>query len=160
MDKVTAERITRMQKSLSTLRKVAGWSAEEFAKELDVTRQTVVNLESGKTEMTKVQYMAIRLLFAAEIQEKSNETLNKAMQILVDRSDITEAERALLRKDVDKAVSSVSRRLGSEAASKAAIGALNASALFCMPGAAVPAVILGAAAAVASLLEMFKGTKE
>ena len=57
MDKVTAERITRMQKSLSTLRKVAGWSAEEFAKELDVTRQTVVNLESGKTEMTKVEFV-------------------------------------------------------------------------------------------------------
>ena len=75
MDKHTQEKISRFQDSLATLRKVAGWSAEELGGRLDVTRQTIVNLETGQTKMTKIQYMAIRLAFEDEAQENDNETL-------------------------------------------------------------------------------------
>ena len=120
------EKISRLQFSLSTLRKVAGWSAEELARLLNVTRQTIVNLETGQTKMTQIQYIAIRSILEAEAQSKNNETLAKLIIMMVDQDDISDEKREELKKTVDGAVINVGRRVGSAAASQAAISAIMA----------------------------------
>ena len=117
-------KIIRLQGSLSTLRKVAGWSAEDLGNLLGVTRQTIVNLESGQTTMTQIQYIAIRAILEAEAHSNSNETLKKLISIMIDEDDVSEEERSKLKETVDTAVSSVGKRSGSAVASKAAIAAL------------------------------------
>ena len=124
MDKHTREKIARLQDSLSALRKVAGWSAEELGEILDVTRQTIVNLETEQTKMTKVQYMALRLAFEAEIQASKNETLSKLITILVDSDDLDETNRNRLKEKIDTAANSVGRRAGAATAGKAAVSAV------------------------------------
>ena len=154
MDPVTSKKIQRLQESLSALRKVAGWSAEDLGRQLDVTRQTIVNLETGQTKMTKVQYMALRLAFATEIQARGNDTLLKLMTALVDCDGVSEDERVRLRRTVDDAVSKVGRRVGSDAASKAAVEAvkpgLRTTLSVWLTG------VCTAAAAVSMLYDLFK----
>ena len=157
MDKATHERTLRLQESLSSLRKVAGWSAEELGEQLDVTRQTIVNLENGQTKMTKVQYMAIRLAFATEIQSNNNRTLLELLDILVDRDDVPAAERTAVRKTIDDAVNRVGRRVGSDAASKAAIDAIKKSHTFSTLIAGGIAGGFVAATAVSMLYDILKG---
>lgn len=124
MDRRTQEKITRLQDSLSALRKVAGWSAEELGEILDVTRQTIVNLETGQTKMTKVQYMALRLAFEVEAQASENDTLSKLITILVDSDNLDEVHRDTLKKAISTAANSVGRRAGAAAAGMAAISAV------------------------------------
>ena len=139
-------KIIRLQKSLSTLRKVAGWSAEDLGNLLGVTRQTIVNLESGQTTMTQIQYIAIRAILEAEAHTNSNETLEKMIAVMIDRDDVSEEERIKLKETVETAVSSVGKRSGSAVASQAAIAAL-------IPLLAVPILgfTSGAFAAIAAL---------
>lgn len=137
MSEVTEEKINRLQKSLSTLRKVAGWSAESLGERLGVTRQTIVNLETGQTKMTKVQYFAIRYIFDEECDkplkkekidhdEENIVNLEKMMKRLVDdEGNITEKERIALREAVYDATAKVGRRAGSAAMSKAAKSAIS-----------------------------------
>ena len=65
------DEIKRLQNILPTLRACANWSVQEFAEMLGVTRQTINNLEKvdGGTEMSKIQYLAIRSLFSYEIEK-------------------------------------------------------------------------------------------
>lgn len=156
MDKITSEKIFRLQKSLSSLRKIAGWSAEELGEQLDVTRQTIVNLENGQTKMSKIQYMAIRLAFATEIQSTNNNTLLELLDILVDRNDVSEAERMAVQKTIDDAANTVGRRAGSDAASKVAIKAVKESHKF---SALIAGGLAGgvAATAVSMLFDILKG---
>lgn len=72
-----------MQRYLPSLRKIAGWTAEELGKRLGVTKQTISNLENKKVNMTKMQYIALRVIFENEIRNVSNNvTLKRAMCIL------------------------------------------------------------------------------
>lgn len=118
MEDAEIMQIARFQKYLSSLRKVAGWSAEGFAERLGVTRQTIINLESRTTQMTKIQYLAIRVVIITEVDRSKNETLGRLLS-LVDRSEMEEADDNRLIQSIDEAASSVSRRAGSKAASKA-----------------------------------------
>ena len=45
--------IDKFQENLGPIRKVAGWTTQQLADELGVARQTVSNLETGKSPMTK-----------------------------------------------------------------------------------------------------------
>ena len=58
--------IDKFQENLGPIRKVAGWTTQQLADELGVARQTVSNLETGKSPMTKLQYLALRTVFSAE----------------------------------------------------------------------------------------------
>lgn len=120
------KRIDRFQENLSTLRKVAGWSAEDLGDKLDLTRQTIMNLESKRIEMTKVQYIAFRSVFEIESLSRPNETLGKLITILVDNDDVSSEEKEDLKNAVNAAASSVGPRAGSAAASKKAIAELAA----------------------------------
>ena len=43
------EEIIRMQNNLLLIRRTVGWTAEEFGEKIGVTRQTINNIESGKS---------------------------------------------------------------------------------------------------------------
>ena len=76
--------IGKFQENLSIIRKVAGWTTQELADELGVARQTVSNLETGKTPMSKLQYLALRTVFNAQIAKDKNRDLARVIKTLVD----------------------------------------------------------------------------
>ena len=81
--------VTLMQKNLSILRKINGWTTEELGTKIGVTKQTISNLENYKVVMTKSQYIALRSVFEYEIRCVSeNQTLQRIMLLLF-YSDIT-----------------------------------------------------------------------
>ncbi len=71
---ITNEEMQRLGEVLSLCRQCRGWSTEEFASQIGVTRQTVNNLESGRGKLSKTQYMAIRCLFDDEMELHPEET--------------------------------------------------------------------------------------
>lgn len=76
--------ISQFQENLGALRKVAGWTTQQLTNELGVARQTISNLETGRSPMTKLQYLALRTVFSAEIAECGNRELAKIIKTLVD----------------------------------------------------------------------------
>ncbi len=100
MPSTDEELINRLQTHLSTIRKAAGWSGERLANELGITKQTVSSLETGKTRMTKMHYLAIRAVFNNEIAVSGNEDLAKIIQLVVDQPVARELER--LQKDLEE----------------------------------------------------------
>lgn len=76
--------IRRMQENLAVIRKVGGWTTAQFGEEIGVTRQTVSNLEKGRTPLTKTQYLAIRAVLIHEIGSKGNDGLAQVVRALVD----------------------------------------------------------------------------
>lgn len=88
--------IEKLQTNLSSLRKIAGWTAEDLGNELDVTKQTISNLETGKTKMSRVQYIAIRAVL--DMEAKKNENLSKAMNLVLNDDDSTAKEQGKKRR--------------------------------------------------------------
>ena len=80
-DKTTIE---RFRKNLPIFRKTVGWSGEHLAKLLDVSRMTIINIESKDGKMSVVQYLAIRALLNEEIVKNSDILLEKLLALLVD----------------------------------------------------------------------------
>lgn len=81
--------IERMQTNLLLIRLAVGWSAEEFGDRIGVTRQTINNLESGRSKLSKTQYIAMRSVLDAEIASAPQETemLKLLLDALVDNPE-------------------------------------------------------------------------
>ncbi len=81
--------IERMQKNLLLIRRTVGWTAEEFGDRIGVTRQTINNIESGRNNLTKTQYIAMRSVLDAEITSHKEETemLKLFLDVFVDNPD-------------------------------------------------------------------------
>lgn len=77
-------KIRLLQENLSAIRKVARWTTERLGAEIGVTRQTISNLERGKTPMTKTQYLALRWVFFCEAAENDKPELATIIKALVD----------------------------------------------------------------------------
>ena len=77
------------QKNFTLIRKVIGWSEEELGEHLGVTRQTINNIEKGRSNLTKTQYIAIRAILNEMIQEsrEENEMLIYVLEVLVDNPE-------------------------------------------------------------------------
>ena len=65
---IPKKKIARMQQNLSTIRKIAGWTTEELAYKMDVTKQTICNLESGRTPMSFAQYFCFGQYWIAKLK--------------------------------------------------------------------------------------------
>ncbi len=79
------EQIKRLQQNLSSIRKIAGWTAEVLGEKIGVTKQTISNIENNKSTMNFSLYIAIRSVLDAEItNNKENELLPKVVAILLD----------------------------------------------------------------------------
>ncbi|ERL09711.1 helix-turn-helix transcriptional regulator [Olsenella profusa] len=84
METVDQKKIKQMQDNLGAIRRVAGWTAEQFGDSIGVTRQTISNLERGKTALSKTQYLAIRTVLNQEIIDSENLGLATVLKALVD----------------------------------------------------------------------------
>ena len=80
--------IVCLQKNLSAIRKIAGWTAEQLGEKIGVTKQTISNLENVKTPMTLTQYIAIRSVIDYEIQtNEENIVLAPVVEVLLNRDE-------------------------------------------------------------------------
>lgn len=80
--------IKRLQDNLSSIRKIAGWTAEDLGEKIGVTKQTISNLENKKSPMNLTQYIAIRSVLDYEIENnKENTVLPQVITILLDKAD-------------------------------------------------------------------------
>lgn len=73
-------KMMRMQNNFGALRKIAGWTTEQLANKLDVSKQTVCNLENKEnhTKMKYSQYALLKMIFDEEIKNNpQNELLKK-----------------------------------------------------------------------------------
>ncbi len=67
--------IKAMQTYLSLIRKAAGLTSEELGSRIGVTRQTVNNIESGRSIMTKTQYCAVCHVLSEEFYNSDDDGL-------------------------------------------------------------------------------------
>ena len=68
------EQMKRLEKHLLLIRRSLGWSAAQFGEKIGVSRQTVNNIESGRTHLSKTEYLLIRRVLDDEMQTSSEET--------------------------------------------------------------------------------------
>lgn len=90
-DKIMEE-ILRFQQYMLLIRKAVGWTAEEFGKQVGVTRQTINNLEKNNREkfkLTKTQYIAMRSVLDVEItiHPETTETLQLILNVAIDHPE-------------------------------------------------------------------------
>jgi len=104
------QQINRLQENLSSIRKIAGWTTEQFGEKIGVTKQTISNLENKKTPMTLTQYIAIRAVLDYEIQQDpANTVLPQVISILVDREDdFSEKEYSQVKEAISEVSASAS----------------------------------------------------
>lgn len=94
MKDLTKKEIKKLQTNLSLIRKLAGWSTAELGDRIGVTKQTIGNLENGKSEMTKTQYIAIRAVIDYEIgNNEDTEALSKVVSVLLDSENLSDEDQ-------------------------------------------------------------------
>ena len=78
--------IERLQEHLLLVRRTVGWTAEEFGERIGVTRQTINNLEAGRNKLNKTQYIAMRSVLDAEMNQYPEETemLKLILDVFID----------------------------------------------------------------------------
>lgn len=110
--KVENQEIRILQKNLKTIRTILNWTLEEFANKIGVTKQTISNLENLKTEMTKIQYIAIRTILDYEVETGPRDNgLAEVLTLLFDdekklKGSLSEDKRSDAAKIVATATSS------------------------------------------------------
>ena len=93
-----ALQIRRLQQNLSSIRKIAGWTAEILGDKIGVTKQSISNLENEKSPMNFTQYIAIRTALDCEIESnKENEVLPKVVAILLDSDDLDDEDYSKIK---------------------------------------------------------------
>jgi len=65
------EMVVFLQNNLKALRALAKWNQQELATKLGVSRQTVINIESGQTSLTTTTFLAIMFLLIREQNKNS-----------------------------------------------------------------------------------------
>ena len=114
--------IKKLQHNLSSLRKLAGWTAEDLGRKVGVTKQTVSNLENCRTSMSKIQYIAIRTIL--DYEARSNQNLARALHLVLDDRDAT-IEEHKATEDKVKAVAAATAAGVSSTAIAALLGAAS-----------------------------------
>jgi transcriptional regulator with XRE-family HTH domain len=148
--------ITCLQKNLSAIRKIAGWTAEQLGEQIGVTKQTISNLENGKTPMTLTQYIAIRSVIDFEIQtNKENTVLPQVVEVLLNRyEEYNDEDREKISESVKTIAATASGGIGG-----ASLAAVSAGLLGSILGASF-LTIGGIAAGSAWLSKILKEKKK
>lgn len=90
--------INRLQENLPAIRKIAGWRAVDLGALLGVTKQSISNLETQKSKITLMQYVAIRHMIDYQIQKQpDNKALAQIVPLLLDDASQTDEEYAKVR---------------------------------------------------------------
>ena len=105
------DEIARMQENLLLIRRTVGWTAEAFGERIGVTRQTINNIESGRSRLTKTQYIAMRSVLDAEMlqsPDEETEMLRLLLDALVDHpGNYSSEERARIREKANMLAPSI-----------------------------------------------------
>lgn len=85
--------IKLMKKHLKSLRKIAGWTAEELGEKIGLSTQTINGLENkDETNLSMTQYIVLRVIFAAEAADmdyyKNNESLKIILAVIFDNPEL------------------------------------------------------------------------
>jgi DNA-binding XRE family transcriptional regulator len=91
---------------------------DDLARLLNVTRQTIYNIEHIPGRMSTVCYLAIRMLIVQECQMYNEDLLPYAVSVLVDRHGITEPERQKIRDIVVENCQRLGTKRGTEEVAK------------------------------------------
>ena len=91
--------------NLPILRAFAGWSSEDMAQLLGITRQTFIKIENHPDYMSTLQFLAIKAVLYGEIEYGPNPVLGMAVMVLKGDND---TQRAEFIKDVN----AIKKRLG------------------------------------------------
>lgn len=73
--------LTIMQDNLKNIRETLGWTSEDLANLIGVTKQTISNLENNRSKLSKLHFIAIRTVIDYEIEcleEKDSDKAKKA----------------------------------------------------------------------------------
>ena len=106
--KTENQEIRILQNNLKTIRTILNWTLEELADKIGVTKQTISNLENIKTEMTKMQYIAIRTILDYEVAtvEKDNGLAEVLTLLFDDEKQLEEPISENKRSDAAKVIAS------------------------------------------------------
>lgn len=144
MKPVVEEEIAKLQDNLPLIRNAGGWSAEEFGDMIGVTKQTVRNLETKKTRLSKTQYIAIRAVLDYELEERpDDQLLASAVNLSMNSDDLLEPEKNQARAFVEGATRTGLDQKAIVAGLAALIGAAAAEAIVMGP---IASVAIGATA--------------
>ena len=80
--------IETMQKSLKQVRQVLGFGVQEFSDIVGLTRQTINNLETNKSKMSAVQYVAICAMIDHFTEDKQE--LLQVLSTILSSNDLSE----------------------------------------------------------------------
>ena len=151
MDSFGERSIERLQKNLAVLRKLAGWSGNDLADMLGVSRQTILSLETKDSyKMSKIQYIAIRALL--DEKAKDDETLAKVIHVLLDQEDTPEELQEEIQSVTTDTITNLGPRAGSVAGAEAALKAISQISLTLgVAGAAAGTALTGLPGAAAGI---------
>lgn len=105
--------IEQFRQDLPIIRAFAGWSLEDLAEMLDVSRTTATYLESKPGTMKTIHVYAINYLIAKEMI--TNEALSLCIDIL-NRNNI--GKYPITRKDLEMKVNELKQTIGKKKGSK------------------------------------------
>jgi transcriptional regulator with XRE-family HTH domain len=81
---ITQKQLDRLKDGLPLYRKILGYSAEKFGSFLGLNQQQISSLETGRTRLTQVHFLAISQIITVSISEIQNETeINIALIIIL-----------------------------------------------------------------------------
>ena len=104
--KTENQEIRILQNNLKTIRTILNWTLEELADKIGVTKQTISNLENIKTEMTKMQYIAIRTILDYEVATVEKDNGAEVLTLLFDDETVKEPISENKRSDAAKVIAS------------------------------------------------------
>lgn len=73
--------------NLPVIRFIFGLSGEKLCKLLDISRQTLVNIENGRGSFTTAMYFAMRFVFDSMAAEATPEMRSRYEQLLQEKSN-------------------------------------------------------------------------
>ena len=117
---VSNDEVSRFRDNLSLIRRSIGWSAEEFGKKVEISRQSINNLENGKFMLSKPHYVAMRYVLNEEIEnspKEETEMLRTVLDVFVDNPDNPEYTKEV-KEDIKKKVMLFSPALETKVATK------------------------------------------
>lgn len=79
----------RLRAILLYVRRITGWSAATLGEKLGVSRQSINKIESGKSGLSKTEYLLLRRVLDDEIKEsgKDQSMLPVILEVLVDHPE-------------------------------------------------------------------------
>lgn len=98
-----------LQDNLKSIREILNWTSEDLGNLIGVTKQTISNLETKNSKLTKLHYIAIRTVVDFEIEQLKSadsdrakraemllEVLSKAEAENLDFDEISQASKLIV----------------------------------------------------------------